>query len=72
MDWHRLLLGRLSKVFGDVMSAKPDLTKVITAIADSVSEIDEEENDGVCEDCQYGDCQLIAHSFSDTDERRNR
>jgi len=53
------------------MSAKPDLTKVITAIADSVSEIDEEENE-ICEDCQDGDCQLIAHSFSDTDERRGR
>jgi hypothetical protein len=65
MAWFAIRLGRHN------MSAQPDLTKVITAIADSVSEIDEEENE-ICEDCQDGDCQLIAHEFSDTDERRGR
>jgi len=54
------------------VSAQPDINKLVTIIADSVSELDEEENDGVCEDCQNGDCQLIAHSFDDTDERRGR
>lgn len=52
-----------------------DLTKNVNALLSSIasfSELDEEEDDQPCEDCQNGDCQLIAHSFSDTDERRER
>ena len=38
-----------------------------------VTIVDEEyEEDKPCEDCVEGTCQLIRHSFSDTDERRER
>ena len=55
----RLLLGQYRKMRRRIMS--------------QVIIVDEEyEEDKPCEDCMEGICQLIRHSFSDIDERRER